>query len=190
MKRLIAAATLLATSFGAYAAAEVYELEGTHVHPQFSILHMGYSTTTGGFTETTGTVTLDLAKKTGAVDITINANSLQTAVPKLDEHLKKEDFFDVAKYPTITYKSSKLNFEGDKLVSVDGDLTLHGVTKPVQLTVTHFACGEHPFFKKPHCGADAEATIKRSEFGISKYSPTGASEEVKITIQIEATKKK
>lgn len=189
MKRLIAAAAMFATSFGAYAAAEVYELEGTHVHPQFSILHMGYSTTTGGFTKTTGTVTLDLAKKTGAVDITIDANSLQTAVPKLDEHLKKEDFFDVAKYPTITYKSSKLNFEGDKLVSVDGDLTLHGVTKPVQLTVTHFACGEHPFFKKPHCGADAETTIKRSEFGISKYSPTGASEEVRINIQIEATKK-
>lgn len=190
MKRLIATAALLTASFAATAAPEVYELEGTHVHPQFKILHMGYSTTTGGFTSTTGTVTLDLAKKSGAVDITIDANSLQTAVPKLDEHLKGADFFDVAKYPTITYKSDKLNFDGDKLVSVDGNLTLHGVTKPVTLKVTHFACGEHPFFKKPHCGADAEATIQRSEFGISKYSPTGASEEVKIEIQIEATKKK
>lgn len=189
MKRLIAAA-LLTTSLNAMAAPEVYELEGTHVHPQFKILHMGYSTTTGGFTKTTGTVTLDLAKKTGAVDITIDANSLQTAVPKLDEHLKNADFFDVAKYPTITYKSDKLVFDGDKLVSVEGNLTLHGVTKPVTLTVTHFACAEHPFFKRPHCGADAETVIQRSDFGISKYSPTGASEAVKIEIQIEATKKK
>src|SRR4029077_11531522 len=119
-------------------------------------LHFGYSHHRAKFTDTQGTVTLDTAKKAGSANITIQVASVDTGVPKLDTHLKSGDFFDADKYPTITFKSDKFTFEGDKLATVAGDLTVHGVTKPVTLKVTHFACKEHPFMKVPACGADAE----------------------------------
>lgn len=186
MKKMLLAAAL-ATVGGSAIAADTYVIEPTHTYPMFEISHLGFSTTRGGFNKTDGKIVLDMAKKTGSVDIVIDANSLTTPVPKLDEHLKNEDFFDVEKYPTITFKSNQLTFEGDTLKSVTGDLTMHGVTKPVTLAVTHFVCKDHPMLKKPHCGADAEATIQRSDWGISTYSPA-VGEDVKLKIQIEATR--
>ena len=185
MKFLLPVALAVASSTAL--AADTYVIDPTHTYPMFEISHLGFSTTRGGFNTTEGTVVLDLAKKSGSVDITIDANSLATPVPKLDEHLKNEDFFDVARYPTITFKSDQLAFEGDTLKSVTGELTMHGVTKPVTLAVTHFVCKEHPMMKKPHCGAEAEATIQRSDWGISTYSPA-VGEDVKLKIQIEATR--
>lgn len=186
MKTLFTGVVLAAASFGA-AAADTYAVDGTHTLPTFEISHFGFSTTRGSFTDTRGTIVLDTARKSGSVDIAIDAASLSTAVPKLTEHLKKPDFFDVAKYPTITFKSSALKFDGDRLVSVAGDLTMHGVTKPVTLEVTSFACREHPMKKLPHCGADAVATIQRSDWGITAYSPA-IGETVTLKIQVEATK--
>lgn len=186
MKKMLLA-TALCVAGGNVVAADTYVIEPTHTYPMFEISHLGFSTTRGGFDKTEGTIVLDRAKKTGSVDITIDTASLSTPVPKLDAHLKNEDFFDVAQYPTITFKSNRLVFEGDDLASVTGDLTMHGVTKPVTLAITHFACKEHPMLKKPHCGADAEATIRRSEWGITTYSPA-VGEEVKLKIQVEATK--
>lgn len=186
MKKLLAASALTLASFAAVAA-DTYVIEPTHTYPMFEIDHLGFSTTRGGFDKTEGTIVLDTAKKTGSVDITIHTDSLRTPVVKLDEHLKKDDFFNVAKYPTITFKSSKLGFNGDALSEVTGDLTMLGVTKPVTLTVTHFACKQHPMLKKQHCGADAETKIKRSEWGLSSYSPA-VGEEVTLKIQVEATK--
>ena len=90
-------------------------------------------------------------------------------------------------FPTITFKSNTLKFDGDRVVAVSGDLNMHGVTRPVTLEVTHFRCGEHPMKKVPHCGADAVATIKRSDWGITTYSPT-IGEEVTLKIQVEASK--
>ncbi|MFA5938474.1 MAG: YceI family protein [Sinimarinibacterium sp.] len=186
MKRFLAVLTLACASSLA-GAADTYVIDPNHTLPMFEISHFGFSTTRGGFTGTKGTVVLDRAQKTGSVDIMIDVNSLQTAVPKLDEHLKKGDFFDVEMFPTITFKSNRLKFDGDTLVAVTGDLDMHGVSRPVTLDVTHFRCGEHPMKKVPHCGADAVATLKRSDWGITTYTPM-IGEEVTLKIQVEATK--
>ena len=101
--------------------------------------------------------------------------------------MKSPDFFDVAKYPTMSYKSSKLKYNGNNLAGADGELTLHGVTKPVTLTLTNFNCGTNPMSKKPTCGGNATAAIKRSDFGIVTGIPAVA-DEVKISIEVEAIK--
>jgi polyisoprenoid-binding protein YceI len=108
-------------------------------------------------------------------------------VAKLDEHLMKPEFFDVAKYPTVTFKSNDFKFTGDKLTAVVGDLTIHGVTKPATLVVTSFVCKDHPMKKTPVCGADANVKIKRSDFGMSTYVPA-IGDEVTLRIEAEAGK--
>jgi polyisoprenoid-binding protein YceI len=135
----------------------------------------------------TGKIVLDRAAKTGTVDISIDVTSVSTGVPKLDEHLKSEDFFNAAKYPVMTFKSKSVRFNGDKPASVDGELTLLGVTKPVTLTIAAFQCAPNQFVKKEACGADATASIKRSEFGMSKLAP-GLGDDVKLLINVEALK--
>lgn len=102
-------------------------------------------------------------------------------------HLKGEDFFNVEKFPAITFKSSNVKFEGDKVASIDGDLTIKGVTKPVTLTVFSFNCGPHPVTKKEACGANVSTKIKRTEFNAGKYVP-GVSDEVTLNIVVEAIK--
>jgi polyisoprenoid-binding protein YceI len=186
MKKIALLLALLVSAGAAYAA-DTYVIDPTHTFANFEIDHLGFSTTRGRFDKTSGTVTLDLAKKSGTADVTIDVASVSTGVPKLDEHLLKDDFFDVAKYPTIRFTSKDFRFEGDKLVAVTGDLTMHGVTRPATLTVTRFACKEHPLRKIPACGADAHTTIKRSEWGISTYSPN-VGEAVTLRIQVEAHK--
>lgn len=183
------AAVVLATLVAgtAYAAPENYTIDSTHTFPSFEIGHMGFSTQRGRFNKTTGSIVLDRAAKKATVDISIDANSISTGLDKLEAHLRAEDFFDTAKYPTITFKSTGARFNGDKLASVSGNLTLHGVTKPVTLTVTSFFCGPNPVYKKDACGADAVATIKRSDFGIN-YALPAVSDEVKLLIQVEAHK--
>lgn len=187
MKKIVAVAALSLAPFVAQAA-DTYEIDPTHTFPTFEISHLGLSTFRGRFDKTSGTIVLDLAKKTGSVDVTIDANSVSTGVAKLDEHLKKPDFFDTAKYPTITFKSTAFKFDGDELDEVTGDLTMHGVTKSVTLDVDDFVCKPHPMRQTPACGADLEATIKRSDWGISTYSPN-IGEEVKLKIEVEALKK-
>ena len=141
----------------------------------------------GRFGATSGKVTLDQGGKSGSIDITIDASSIDTGHAKRDAHLKSEEFFNVAKFPTLTYKATRLKFNGDKLSGADGELTMLGVTKPASLVVTAFNCGPHPMNKKPMCGANATTTIKRSEFGLNTYVPA-VGDEVKITIEIEAVK--
>lgn len=187
MKKAIAALALSAAAFTA-SAADTYAIDTNHSFPSFEISHFGYSTFRGRFDKISGSITLDLAKKTGSADVTIDAASVSTGVDKLNEHLKSAEFFDAAKYPTIAFKSRDFRFEGDKLTAVSGDLTMHGVTKPVTLRVKSFQCMEHPLKKVPACGADASATVKRSEFGVSTYSPN-VGEEVTLNIQVEAQKK-
>lgn len=187
MKRSLAA-ILLSTALALPAvAADSYTADPSHTYPNFEVGHLGFSTSRGVFEKTTGKITLDMGAKSGTVDITIDTASLHTGWTKRDDHLKSEEFFNVAKFPTMTYKSSKLKFDGDKLTGVDGELTLLGVTKPVSLAVTEFKCGPHPINKKAMCGANATATIKRSDFGLSAYIPA-IPDDVKLEIQIEATK--
>ncbi|WP_028448527.1 MULTISPECIES: YceI family protein [Chitinibacter] len=186
MKQLILASVLSVAAIGAQAA-DTYKIDPSHTYASFEINHLGYSTQRGNFEKTSGTITLDTAKKTGSADISIDAASLRTGWEARDNHLKGEDFFNVSKFPAMTFKSNNFKFEGDKLVSVSGDFTLLGVTKPLTLNVTNFKCAPHPMSKKPACGADAVATIKRSDFGMKAYVPA-VGDEVTLRIQVEASK--
>lgn len=168
-------------------AAEGYTIDPTHTYPHFSISHNGFSTMQGRFDKTSGKVTLDRAAKTGSVDIAIESASVSTGFAKRDDHLRGPDFFNAAEFPTISYKSTALQFKGDIPVSVDGNLTMAGVTRPVTLTLDAFKCGANPMSKKDQCGAAASAQIKRSDFGI-KYGLPGVGDEVKLSFEIEAYK--
>ncbi|MBY0445102.1 MAG: YceI family protein, partial [Burkholderiales bacterium] len=156
--------------------------------PSFELSHMGFSIQNGRFDKSSGTITLDAAKKTGSVDISIDTRSLNSGWEKRDAHVKGPDFFNTEKFPAMTFKSNKLVFEGEKLVAVDGNFTLLGVTKPLTLAVSNFKCDMHPMMKKPACGANASATIKRSEFGMSTYVPN-IGDDVKLNIAVEAVQK-
>jgi len=168
-------------------AADSYTIDPAHTYPNFTISHLGFSTMHGRFEKTTGKVTLDRAAKNGSVDITIETGSISTGFEKRNDHLKSPDFFNAAEFPTITYKSSAIHFKGDTPSSVDGELTISGVTKPVTLTINAFKCGAHPMNKKEMCGADASAQVKRSDFGI-KYGLPAIGDDVKLEFEIEAFK--
>jgi polyisoprenoid-binding protein YceI len=168
-------------------AADSYIVDSYHTFPHFSINHLGFSTLQGRFDKTSGTVTLDRAAKTGSVNISIETGSVSTGYVKRDEHLKSPDFFNAAEFPMITYKSTAMHFKGDKPVSVDGNLTIMGVTKPVTLTIDAFNCGTNPMNKKDECGAGASAQIKRSDFGV-KYGLPVIGDDVKLVFEIEAIK--
>ncbi|HSD61312.1 MAG TPA: YceI family protein [Burkholderiales bacterium] len=179
---------ILAASVAAPAlAAESYTLDSRHTYPSFEVNHLGFSTQRGRFNKTSGRIVLDRQAKTGSVDVVIEAASVDTGLDKLEEHLRGEEFFNAEKFPTLSFKSRAVTFSGDKPATVEGDFTLLGVTRPVTLTITAFNCGVHPLTRKDLCGADATATIKRSEFGMTKYVP-GVGDEVKLSIQVEATK--
>jgi polyisoprenoid-binding protein YceI len=188
IKHIAAALAALATT-GAALAADTYAIEPNHTFPSFEADHMGgLSVWRGKFTNTSGTIVLDRAAKTGSVDITIDAATLDFGHAKMSEHAKGPDMFDVARFPTATYKSKSITFKGDKPVSVDGELTLHGVTKPVKLSINQFKCIQHPMFKREVCGADASASFNRSDFGIDYGVQMGFNPAVKLAIQVEALK--
>lgn len=187
MKKITAFLLAAGVTLSAAAAPETYVIDGSHTLPRFEYSHFGYSTQVSRFDKTSGTIVLDRAAKTGSVDVSIDATSVNTGFPVFNGHLQGEDFFDTKKYPTISFKSSKLNFEGDKLASVDGNLTIKGVTKPVRLEVTSFHCMPHPMLKKDACGANAVTKIKRSDFNNGKYAPY-VGDEVTLTIPVEAVK--
>ncbi|OON62408.1 polyisoprenoid-binding protein [Massilia sp. KIM] len=187
MKKITAFLLAAGVSLSAAAAPETYVIDGSHTYPRFEYSHFGYSNQVSRFDKTSGTIVLDRAAKTGSVDVSIDATSVNTGFPVFNGHLQGEDFFDTKKYPTISFKSSKLNFEGDKLASVDGNLTIKGVTKPVRLEVTSFHCMPHPMLKKDACGANAVTKIKRSDFNNGKYAPY-VGDEVTLTIPVEAVK--
>lgn len=187
MKKLAILAVAATLSTAAFAATETYVIDNAHTYPRFEYNHLGYSIQVSRFDKTSGKITLDRAAKTGSVDVTIDAKSVNTGLALFNEHIQAEDYFHTAKYPTITFKSGNLKFAGDKLVAVDGDLTVKGVTRPVTLTVTSFHCMPHPMLKKDACGANATTKIKRSEFNAGKSAPF-VSDEVTLTIPVEAVK--
>ena len=181
---LIAASATIATS--AFAA-DTYAIDPDHTYPSFEADHMGISILRGKFNKSSGTIVLDRAAKTGTIDITIDANSLDFGHDKLNTHAKSADMFDVAKFPNATYKSTSITFKGDVPAVVKGELTLHGVTKPVTLTINKFKCIMHPMLKREVCGADASAEFNRSDFGINYLVPRFAPG-VKLAIEVEAIK--
>ena len=186
LTRLTAAAALFAGLSGAaIAAPETYAIDGSHTFPRFSYSHFGYSTQLSKFDRTTGTVVLDKAARTGSVSVVIDMKSVNTGFPVFNEHIQGADFLDTANHPTATFKSTRVVFNGDKPSSIEGDLTIRGVTRPVTLTVTSFLAMPHPMLKKDAIGANAFTTIKRSDFGAGKFAPN-VGDEVRIDIAIEA----
>ncbi len=185
-KQLTLAAALAASLIApALAAPQTYVVDSSHTFPRFSYSHFGYSTQLSSFKQTTGKVVFDAQAKTGSVDIAIDMKSVNTGFDDFNGHIQGEDFLDTAKFPTATFKSTQVVFEGDKPRSIDGVLTIKGVSKPVTLTVTSFQAMPHPMLKKPALGANAFTTIKRSEFNAGKFAPY-VGDEVRIDIAIEA----
>src|SRR4029077_1938360 len=167
------------------AGADTYKVDGMHSMPAFTFRHLNLSSFRGRFDKLTGTIVFDAAQHSGSADIVIDIDSVSTGVPMLDQFLKGPKFFDTTRFPTATFKSSSFKFSGSQLVAVSGDLNLHGVTKAVVLEVGYFSCHEHPLLKVAACGADASATIKRSDFGLDIFIGND-SDEVKLDIAVEA----
>jgi polyisoprenoid-binding protein YceI len=182
---VVALAFSSAVASSALAAPLTYAVDGSHTFPRFSYLHFGYSTQLSSFSKTTGKVVYDPQAKQGLVDIVIHTKSVNTGFADFNEHIQGEEFLDTTKYPEATFKSTKVVFEGEKPKSIEGQLTIKGVTKPVTLTVTSFQAAPHPMMKKPTIGANAFTVIKRSEFNAGKYAPY-VGDEVRIDIAIEA----
>jgi polyisoprenoid-binding protein YceI len=182
----LAFASLAATT--AMAAPKTFEVDSTHTFARFAYSHFGYSTQISRFDNTTGTVVFDAEAKTGTVDITIDMKSVNTGFADFNGHIQGEDFLDTAKFPKATFKSTKVNFQDGKPASVEGQLTIKGVTKAVTLTLTSFQAMAHPMLKKDAIGANAFTVIKRSEFNAGKYAPY-VGDEVRIEIALEAIQK-
>jgi polyisoprenoid-binding protein YceI len=194
MKRTLAA--LIAAALPAFAAAapENYTVDPFHTYPNFWVEHWGLSMMHGRFDRTTGKFSFDRAAKTGAVELTIEAGSINTGDndragrPRArDEHLRAADFFNVAEFPRITFRSTKVAFGAELPASVEGNLTMVGVTRPVTLTFERFKCGQNPFNKKDRCGGNAVGKIKRSDFGM-KYALPAVGDELTLNIEFEGDK--
>jgi polyisoprenoid-binding protein YceI len=168
-----------------------YELDVEHVYPSFEADHFGgMSVWRGKFNKSSGTVVLDREAKTGTVNVTVDLASVDTGLDKLNVHLKGADFFDVAKFPTATYKGTLAGFKDGAPTEVKGELTLHGVTRPVNLTIRSFKCMPHPFKKVEFCGADAAGTINREDFGVAWGKNFGFRMETRLAIQVEGLRAK
>jgi polyisoprenoid-binding protein YceI len=188
MKSILTFVTAMFVAAVAQAAPETYVIDGAHTFPRFEYSHLGFSIQQSRFDKTSGSVTVDMEAGTGAVEIRIDTRSVNTGSAAFNEHIQTEDFFDTKKYPEILFTSKNFRFEGERLVSLDGELTMKGITKPVSLKVTHFKCMMHPMAKKDACGANAVAQISRTDFNMGKYAPL-VSDGVTLTIAIEAIKK-
>lgn len=184
MKKLLVLVPALVITSPAFAA-EVFTVDPRHTFPAFEVNHMGLSTQRGRFNSTKGRITLDRTEKKEEMEIEIDASTVNTGLGELEKHLRGEDFFNVEKHPKITFQSSKVEFEEDRPRAAHGDLTMLGVTKPVTLSISSFNCRIHPMNKKYVCGADASATIKRSDFGMN-YAIPAVSDDVRLVIQVEA----
>jgi polyisoprenoid-binding protein YceI len=187
--RILLGSIVTAIAIPAFAAEESFVVEPVHSQPTFETRHIGMSPQRGNFGKLSGKVTLDRVEKKGTIEVTIDATSIRTFDARLDAIVKGDRFFNVEKYPTLTFKSDKVTFDGDRVVGVDGDLTMVGVTKPVSFKVANFVCGENPFNKKAMCGAEATATIKRSDWGMTNgLNVNNPGDEIKLMIPIEAYK--
>jgi len=191
MKTTVTVAALAAAAFAApaFAAPVTYNLDPSHTYPSFETDHFGgLSVWRGKFTKSSGTVVLDRAAKTGTVDVTIDASSIDTGDAALDKHVRSAEILDVEKFPTATYKGTSIRFEGDHPVEVIGQFTLHGVTKPLNLKIDSFKCMINPMLKRQVCGADAKAEFNRADFGVDFGKNYGFKMQTRLQIQVEGVK--
>ncbi len=189
MKAALAVALGLLTG-SALAAPVTYKIDPAHTYPSFEADHFGgLSIWRGKFDRSSGTIVLDKAANSGTVEITVDASSIDFGQEKLNEHAKSAEMFDVQKYPTATYKGTLTSFKNGAPTEVNGELTLHGVTRPLNLTINQFTCRTMPAAMggKERCGADVSASFNRSDFGIDYGEKYGFNMLVKLQIQVEAT---
>jgi polyisoprenoid-binding protein YceI len=182
----LAVSALLACG-SATAAEVVYEIDPMHTYPSFEADHLGgLSVWRGKFNSSSGKVLFDKDAGTGSVDIVIDTNSIDFGLEEMNKHARTPDLFDTGKYPQATYRGKLVDFADGKPTRVVGELTLHGVTRPVELKINSFKCMPHPLHKRDLCGADAQATIQRDAFGIAAGKDYGFSMDVLLRIQVEA----
>ncbi len=188
MKSLLIAATSLIAAGAAQAGASTYSVDPTHTNAVFEISHFATSTNRGRFDKKEGTVTLDKAAKTGTVEITIDTASINTGVAPFNKELAGPSFFRSNEFPTAKFVGDKFTFNGDKVTEVAGTLTMLGKTNPVVLKAANFNCYMSPIFKREVCGGDFDATITRSQWGLSYGLEYGFPDQVRLVIQVEAIK--
>ena len=188
-KHLIVSAVLALIAGSAMATPTTYNIDPRHTYPSFESDHFGgISTWRGKFTKSSGVVTLDVAAKTGTVDVSIDTASIDTGNVPLDTRVKSADFLDASKYPSAIFKGSSLRFDGDTPVEVSGDFTFHGVTKPLTLKIDSFKCFINPLIKKEVCGAEASAQFDRADYGVTWGTNYGFKTLTRLQIQVEGVK--
>ncbi|MBS0364751.1 MAG: polyisoprenoid-binding protein [Proteobacteria bacterium] len=188
MRIALSAAIMTAAAGLAVAEPVTYQIDPNHTYPSFKADHFGgLSNWRGKFDKSSGTIVLDKAKGTGTVDVTVDTASINFGMPKLDEHARSAEIFDVAKYPTATYKGTLVNFKGGKPTAVHGEFTLHGVTHPLNLKISQFLCKPNPMTKKEVCGAEASGVFNRAEYGVDFGAKMGFKMAVDLAIQVEAS---
>ena len=186
MKTFVAAAASLFALGATQASSPTYTIEPTHTFVTFEVSHFGTSFNRGRWDRKEGTVQFDRAARTGRVELTIDMGSINSGVAQFDGHLKSKDFFNAAEFPTARFVGEKFVFNGDKVAAVEGTLTMLGKSNPVTLKANQFNCYTNPIFKREVCGGDFEATIQRSQWGITYGMPVVAPDSVRLLIQVEA----
>ncbi|WP_269530892.1 YceI family protein [Chitinimonas sp. BJYL2] len=171
---------------GASAAPVSYNIDPSHTYPSFEADHMGVSLWRGKFNQSTGKVVLDKAAGTGSVDISIDIGSVDFGHDAMNKKALSAELFDAAKFPQSTYRGKLAGFVNGAPTKVEGELTLRGVSKPVDLEIKRFKCIVHPMLKRELCGADAYATFQRDAFGIDAGKAWGFDMSVALRIQVEA----
>ncbi|NUN62739.1 MAG: polyisoprenoid-binding protein [Burkholderiaceae bacterium] len=183
----LAAAATLATGI-AQAEPASYAIDPTHTFVTFEISHFGAAVNRGRFDKKQGSVQLDKAAKSGKVEITFDMTSVNTGTPSFDKHLQSADLFNAAQHPTMKFVADKFVFNGDKVASVEGQLTLLGKTGPLTLKANQFNCYDSPMLKREVCGGDFEGTIDRTQWGMNYGVEWGFPKNVRLVAQIEAVK--
>jgi polyisoprenoid-binding protein YceI len=188
MNRIVVASIAALLNASAFAAPVTYVLDPKHTFPSFAADHMGgLSVWRGKFTDTSGKVVYDKDAKSGSIEVTVNMNSVDFGLAKLDEHTKSPEILDAAKFPTATFSGQFTQFNGATPTEAAGTLTLHGISKPLTLKINSFMCKPNPMTKKEVCGADASGTFNRSDFGITYGDAYGFKMWVKLEIQVEGS---
>ena len=185
----IAVVSVLLIAGKAVAAPVIYNLDPTHTYPSFEADHFnGLSKWRGKIEKSSGKVVLDREAKTGTIDVSMDMSTINFGMKKMNDHATSPEMFDAEKYPVAIYKGKFSKFDGDRPTEAEGMLTLHGVTKPVNLTINEFKCIMHPLLKRENCGADVSATFNRADFGVDYGKRLGFKQDVKLAIQVEGIK--
>src|SRR6202050_4494189 len=188
MNRIVLASLAALLGASAFAAPVTYTLDPNHTYPSFAADHFGgLSVWRGKFNSSSGKVVYDKDAKSGSIEVTVDMSSVDFGMPKLNEHAKSAEIFDVAKFPTATFSGKFTKFNAPSPAKAQGTPTLHGVTKPLTLTINSFLCKPSPMTKKEVCGADASATFNRSDFGGNFGDKYGFKQGVKLQTQVEGS---